>query len=149
MKILIIYTSITGNTEQLMHHIATEFARDTHEIDIFRVSNFSLPDITDYDVVLIGTYSWGNGDLPIEMEEIYEAFEEQEVQHIVTGVFGTGDRFYPHFCGAVDCFKDMLYFHTKLAVTLKVELMPQEQDIQKCRKFYHLVMNKVKEKNLY
>jgi flavodoxin I len=29
----------------------------------------------------------------------------------------------------------MLYVHTNLAATLKVELRPQEQDLQRCEKF--------------
>ncbi len=88
-----------------------------------------------YDIVAVGTYSWDNGDLPIEMEDLFEAFEEEHVPHLTTGVFGTGDSFYPYYCGAVDLFRDMLYVHTNLAVTLKVELMPQDDDLNRCDKF--------------
>ena len=53
--------------------------------------------LTEYDAVIIGTYTWGDGDIPTEMLPLYRAFENQEVSKIVTGIVGTGDRFYPNF----------------------------------------------------
>ncbi|WP_138416217.1 flavodoxin domain-containing protein [Aquibacillus sediminis] len=143
MKMAIIYTSVTGNTEQLVHIIALFFKTNNQAIDIYTVHDFPIQQLSTYDLVIVGTYSWGNGDLPKEMEGLYEAFEMQNVDHLITGVFGTGDRFYPHFCGAVDEFRDMLYAHTNLAVTLKVELMPQSSDLSKCEKFYKSLMKRV------
>jgi flavodoxin I len=59
---------------------------------------------------------------------------------MTTAVFGTGDSCYPMFCGAVDQFRDMLYVHTNLAATLKVELRPQERDFQRCEKFVEALL---------
>ncbi|GAA0343983.1 flavodoxin [Bacillus carboniphilus] len=134
MRIAIVYTSVTGNTE--------EVAVTLHSMiggDLIKVQSFDVGKLCQYDAVLVGTYTWGSGEIPVEMRRLYEAFEQQTVEHLVTGVFGTGDRCFAHFCGAVDRFRDMLAVHTNLAVTLKIEQRPQPEDIAKCQKFVELV----------
>lgn len=135
MKAAIIYTSITGNTETLAEQIAQGMRIENISTDLIAVDNLNYATLGDYDIIAIGTYTWDNGDLPMEMEELFNAFETQHVKHITTGIFGTGDSFYPYYCGAVDLFRDMLYVHTDLAVTLKVELMPQQGDLSRAKQF--------------
>ena len=142
MKAAIIYTSKTGNTEELaleLHgclspHIPT---------DIYTAGRISLTQLNDYEIIIIGTYTWGMGEIPLEMMSLYEWIECQNVNHLTTAVFGTGDRFYPNFCGAVDKFRDMLYVHTNLAATLKVELSPQRSDREKCERFADILMKRI------
>ena len=75
---------------------------------------------------------------------LYRAFRNSKRNQVITGIVGTGDRFYPEFCGAVDEFRDMLYVQTKLAVTLKVELSPQVSDLERCVKFVELFLERMK-----
>ncbi|WP_404408138.1 flavodoxin domain-containing protein [Jeotgalibacillus malaysiensis] len=129
------YASRTGNTEQLACLIKKEIEKVVPETDFMRVEDFHTDRLPDYPICVIVTYSWGNGNLPREMNSLYEAIEQQPTSSLITGVAGTGDQCYPYFCGAVDRFRDMLYVHTALAVTLKVELAPQQSDAEKCRIF--------------
>lgn len=141
IKIAIIFTSVSGNTE--------EVAAIIHSLvggDCFHVNSFNLTSLETYDAVLVGSYTWGRGELPAEMIPLYEAFESQDVQHLVTGIFGTGDSMYADFCGAVDILRDMLAVHTDLTVTLKVEQMPQSSDIVKCQKFVERIWEKLDKK---
>ncbi|MDQ0201552.1 flavodoxin domain-containing protein [Neobacillus ginsengisoli] len=135
MNIALVYSSITGNTEELINILKGLFRFYNVESTAIRVDDFPLEKLARYDAIVIGTYTWGDGDIPDEMRSLYNAFEDQDVRNVVTGVVGTGDQFYPNFCGAVDEFRDMLYVHTQLAVTLKIELTPQLQDLKRCRKF--------------
>lgn len=96
------------------------------------MEHFPIQEVTTFDAIIIGAYTWGDGEIPREMPTLYRAFESQNVKHIVTGVVGTGDSFYPKFCGAVDAFRDMLYVHSHLAVTLKIEITLQMQDLERC-----------------
>ena len=130
-----VYTSVTGNTEALMRMIEQVFQLKGLPIDVYPINIFDLEHLEQWDAIIIGSYSWGNGNIPYEMRALFTAIEQQDTHSIVTAVFGTGDSFYPHFCGAVDQFRDMLYVHTDLAVTLKVELLPQQQDTQRCNIF--------------
>ena len=144
MKMAIIYSSRTGNTEELIQYLNELFLSHFVKVELYQVGQFSLSRLAEYDVVVIGTYTWGDGEIPPEMVLLYEAFENQNVKHILTGVVGTGDRFYPHFCGAVDEFRDMLYVQTDLAVTLKVELSLQQSDMERCTKFVKLILERMK-----
>ena len=142
MKIAFIYTSKTSNTEELVKILHTLFLKQVSKVDLYRITEFPLGQLGKYDAIVIGTYTWGDGELPREMEPLYQAFEAMDQNQIITGVVGTGDRFYPNFCGAVDRFRDMLYVHTNLTVTLKVELSPQLSDLYRCKRFVEIFVKK-------
>jgi flavodoxin I len=148
MKIALVYSSRTGNTEELIKCLYERFLPHFANIVLYEVDEFALTQLSEYDAIVIGTYTWGDGEIPPEMLFLYEAFEKQNVKHMITGVVGTGDRFYPHFCGAVDEFRDMLYVQTNLAVTLKIELSPQVSDMERCNKFVDFFIKRVKRKSL-
>ncbi|WP_413299135.1 flavodoxin domain-containing protein [Bacillus sp. 1P10SD] len=142
MKIAIVYSSKTGNTEELVHLIQELFNRKKVVVKLFRIEQFQINDLSNFEAIVIGTYTWGNGNIPQEMMGIFHAFETQDVKNIVTAVVGTGDSGYPNFCGAVDEFKNMLYNHTHLAVTLKIEVSPQKNDLSRCIRFVEIVLGK-------
>lgn len=143
-KAALIYSSITGNTLEIVKRLEAYLSSDLL-LEVISIENFKLATLTDYDLIIIGTYSWGDGEIPLEMEPLYEAFERADTKHIKTAVFGTGDSFYPHFCGAVNEFRDMLYVQTTLLATLKIELSPQPSDEERIRKFATILLTKVNE----
>lgn len=142
-KIAIVYSSVTGNTEELVRMVAGCFQTRSVSTDLFLVEDFLLANIHDYDGLVIGTYTWGNGEIPVEMMPVYQEIEQQNVRELATAVVGTGDSFYPSFCGAVDEFKDMLYVQTSLVATLKIELQPQLKDFRKCEKLAELLIERI------
>lgn len=138
------YTSVTGNTEEAMNIIYKYMSRYTSRCNVYQHEHFPLYELDSYDAIIIGTYTWGNGDIPNEMISLYRAFENTSNKDIVTAVFGTGDQCYPHYCGAVDEFRDMLFVHSNLAATLKIELMPQFLDEHRFERFVEVIMERVK-----
>ena len=140
MKVAVVYSSITGNTLELSTMIYQLLQEKVTDVEMYPVQHFETSNLAQFDRLIIGTYTWGDGIIPSEMEPLYEAIENNNLKHVVTGVFGTGDRFYPNFCGAVDQFRDMLFVQTDLAVTLKVELKPQKRDYARCKKFVELFL---------
>ncbi|OIK16513.1 flavodoxin [Bacillus sp. MUM 116] len=145
MKLAIVYTSVTGNTKDLAVILGGLLKDYEIDVKLFSVGEFPQKRLGQFDAVVVGTYTWGNGEIPEEMQPLFRAFETQDTHSIVTGVFGTGDQFYPHYCGAVDKFRDMLYVHSELAVTLKVELAPQLQDLKRCRKFAEILIQRLRQ----
>ena len=140
ISVAIVYASISGNTKELAEELYQIFLTKSVQVSIYNIEEFSSSDLCHYHAVVIGTYTWGNGEIPREMRQLYQAFESIKRKDITTAIFGTGDSCYPMFCGAVDQFRDMLYVHTNLAATLKVELLLQEQDIKRCRKFVEILL---------
>lgn len=143
MKIAILYTSITGNTEAVAEELYRMFHSKSVDITMYRVEEFEITHLSQYDAVAIGTYTWGNGELPKEMRELFQAFEILGRKEMITAVFGTGDSFYPDYCGAVDRFRDMLYVHTNLAATMKIELTPQGHDAIRCQRFVNAMIKRI------
>ncbi|QIZ08975.1 flavodoxin [Priestia megaterium] len=146
MKIAIVYSSKTGNTEELAQRIFHLFLKKNVMVSLFRIEQFRVRDLSQFEAVVIGTYTWGNGEIPQEMMELYRAFETQDVKKVLTGVIGTGDSGYPKFCGAVDEFKDMLYVHTNLIATLKIEVSLQMKDIDRCSRFVTIFLDQLSRK---
>ncbi|MCM3115610.1 flavodoxin domain-containing protein [Neobacillus sp. MER 74] len=146
MKVAFVYSSKTGNTEEVVHLIWKLFLVEQIDVTLYRIEEFQIRDLINYEAVVIGTYTWGNGEIPQEMMELYRAFETMDVKRTMTGIVGTGDSGYPKFCGAVDEFRDMLYVHTKLIVTLKIEVNLQMNDIERCRKFVGIFMDQLNQK---
>ena len=142
-EIAIVYSSVTGNTKEVAEILYGCMREKGHEATLMEASDFAEAELCCYEAVMVGTYTWGSGEIPKEMQALYEALESQADKTLVTAVFGTGDSFFPNYCGAVDRFRDMLYVKTNLAATLKIELMPQEQDRPRCQKFVEAVLRNI------
>ncbi|RDU35210.1 flavodoxin [Neobacillus piezotolerans] len=142
-RIGIVYTSVSGNTKDLAECLKTGFLQCGLSPILGEARGFPFEKLKDFDAIIIATYTWGNGEIPGSMRPVYEAFEQQNLKNIVTGIAGTGDRFYPNFCGAVDVFRDMLYVRTTLAASLKVELAPQDSDFPRCIRFVESILKRL------
>lgn len=142
-KVAIVYSSVTGNTEELVQMVGSCFQTFSIVTQIYKVEEFPFSQLNEFQGLVIGTYTWGNGEIPPEMMALYREIESQDVRDLSTAAVGTGDSFYPSFCGAVDEFRDMLYVHTSLVATLKVELQPQFKDYPRCEKLVELMMERI------
>lgn len=142
-KVAIVYSSVTGNTAELAGMLLECAQTGWTDVRVFDPREFCREKIGDFDVVLVGTYTWGSGEIPHDMQRVYRHFESADCKSVVTAVFGTGDSFFAEFCGAVNRFRDMLFEQTQLAAVLKVELSPQEQDWIRCEKFVEAVARRL------
>lgn len=136
------FASVTGNTRELARTIGECFREHGIQAALHHADHFPLSQLNELNLLVIATYTWGNGEIPAVMQPIYEEIASRGPKHLVTAAAGTGDSFYPVFCGAVDQFRDMLFVHTQLAATLKVELLPQESDRQRCQKLAEIMIDR-------
>lgn len=101
MSRLIVYTSLTGNTKTFADYLYR------HTNDEATISMDNSKSISDYEKIVIGTYSWGNGKIPRKLKkyliENKDSFKSKDVF-----VFGSGNSIYPKFCGAVDGVKKIV-----------------------------------------
>lgn len=44
MKVLILYSSYTGNTEKVAHRLKEAFEKSNHEIDIYKIDKSIVPE---------------------------------------------------------------------------------------------------------
>lgn len=107
VKALIIYGSLTGNTEECAEIIAEELETRGIPVTVYEAMDADPEDLLDYDIVLIGSYTYGNdAEIPDEMLDYYEAIPEMDLSGKAFGTFGSGDDFYPKFATAVDDFEE-------------------------------------------
>lgn len=138
-KILILYISATGNTEMMAEAIAGYLEYKNHEV-VIKTFDFDLIDVEellDYDLVLIGTHSNDDGEIPFEAEDFYDELDEVNLKDRLFGVFGSGDTAYDEFCLSVDLMGDKLeHIGAKLVpIRLKVDLTPANEDMERCDAF--------------
>ncbi|MNZ84070.1 Flavodoxin [compost metagenome] len=136
-KIIIVYASLTGNTEEMAELIA-EGIRSTGAIaDLKVVEECNAVILKKYDAFILGTYTWGDGELPDEFLDFVEEMEELELKGVVASVFGSGDTTYRLFCGAVDELEEQLQGWGAVIAqeSLKIEFGPTKEEKELCRQF--------------
>lgn len=124
--IAVIYTSLGGNTQDAAEMIAEEIRKVGVACRVYPAGDF--PFTTDiFDMVIFGSYTWADGEVPVAMRRELKRILKVEVQNVKkAAVFGTGDTAFPLFCRATD---ELIYHLTKHGVpvigdALKIEQSP-------------------------
>lgn len=89
-KIGIFYGSSTGNTELIAEKMQDLLGADL--ADIYNVDTASIDDINKYQYLIIGTPTWGIGDMQDDMEEFVETLEKADLKDKKVALFGLGDQ---------------------------------------------------------
>ena len=78
-KILIAYASMSGNTEEISELIKSNLEPFGHDIGREEIEQLDIQKLVEYDGILLGVYTWGNGDLPYEVEDFYDEIESVDL----------------------------------------------------------------------
>lgn len=138
MKIAVIYASMSGNTEAIADIITEELRERNHDVminDILSVQ--TAKELLNYDLTFFGMYTWGDGDYPDECLDIVEEMEKLDLEQHPFAIFGSGDRSYPEFCGALDKLHNLIEEHGGRSVIepLKIEFNPEPHDEAEIKNF--------------
>lgn len=122
-RVIVLYHSFSGNTKE-----TAELIRDNLEIfgvsvdiyDLFRIE--SVPELSEYDAVFFGTFTWDQGATPDEVKDFVAdlGYKPERVF-----VFGSGDTQFGGdelFCLAAE--KLARFYHSPLP-PLKIEQSPR------------------------
>lgn len=138
MKVCIVFASMSGNTEDIAVLIKKELERNQVEVVLEEMDGYAASEVLDYDALLVGSYTWGNGDLPYEAEDFEEELRELRLNGMPAGAFGSGDRVYPSYCEAVHVFEKTLRNcgSTIACKSLEIEFDPTtDAEIEACKRF--------------
>lgn len=133
----IVYASMTGNTEEIADIVAKKLEELGHTVDVDECTTVDASDFEDGDIVVVATYTYGDGDLPDEIVDFYEDLADVDLSGKIYGVVGSGDTFYDYFCKSVDEF-DQQFARTgavKGAESVKVDLAAEDEDIENLETF--------------
>ncbi|WP_020061862.1 flavodoxin [Bacillus sp. 123MFChir2] len=137
-KLVMIFASMSGNTEEMADHIAgaiREAGKEIEVIDIMSSPKASI--LEEYDGIVLGAYTWGDGDLPDDFLDFYDEMDKVDLTGKIAAVFGSGDSAYPKYGAAVDILIEKLQDCGAKVVLggLKVELTPENEDVDACLHF--------------
>ncbi|PXY02072.1 flavodoxin [Marinifilum breve] len=82
----IIYGSTTGNTENVANQLAGLL-----NADLFDASTKPTEALIKYDNLILGTSTWGAGDLQDDWEDFISEIDNANLSEKVVGLFGLGD----------------------------------------------------------
>ncbi|MGB1226978.1 MAG: flavodoxin [Poseidonibacter sp.] len=99
MATALFYASSTGNSEEIADKIASELGG----IEVFDLSATDISKINDYDKVILGGSTWGDGELNDDWDEVWDSFKTISFVDKTIALFGLGDQDgYPDdFCSAL------------------------------------------------
>ena len=99
MSTAIFYGSNTGNTQ----NAAEAIARNLGINEVFDISKEGVGKISEYDKIILGTSTWGEGDLPDDWDREWKVFEKLDLNAKTVALFGLGDQesYSDHFLDAM------------------------------------------------
>lgn len=132
MKVLILYATFSGNTEEVAEIIYEELYGIGCEV----LKTKTVPENhAEYDVIMLGTFSWGRGRVPDVTKKIV-ADLAYKPEHIA--IFGTGDSQFGKYYGKA--IERLAEFYDTKYPTLVIEQSPGGIQIDKIRKWTREVL---------
>ena len=124
-KIGVFYGSTTGTTEDLARRIAEKL--DVPSAHIYDVSKLTEALVGEYDVLVLGSSTWGAGELQDDWYDGIKVLKKCDLSHKYVALFGCGDSdsYSDTFCDAIG----ILYEELKGACPLKEEIADRGFDL--------------------
>ncbi|MBQ3655634.1 MAG: flavodoxin [Bacteroidales bacterium] len=88
-KTVIIYGSTTGNAAQAAETISAKLGG----VEVKEVSAASKDDLLGFDNLILGSSTWGDGELQDDWFGFLPAFKDVDLSGKTVAVFGVGDQF--------------------------------------------------------
>ncbi len=107
-KVILIYGSTMGNTETLSGYVTSGLKKGGIEVTVKNVTEVSIDELANYDIIVLGCSTWGDGKLQDDFIDFYEKMNEVKLDGKKAACFGPGDSVYPQFCKAVDMLEEKL-----------------------------------------
>jgi len=114
------------------------------------VSQTDAADFLDADICVIASYTYDQGIVPDEALDFFDDMHDLNLSGKVYGTCGSGDTFYEEFCRAVEEFAKAFdeVGATKGSDSVKIELDPEQDDIDNLDKFAEEIYKKAQEMDL-
>lgn len=122
MRALVAYLTYSGNTEEVADCISNYLVNDGFFVDKHEIGIDPIMDVSRYDYLFLGTFTWDYGSTP---EEVKEFILDVGYKPKNVAVFGTGDTQFGGeelFCKAVD---KLATFYNSRWEPLKIEQSPR------------------------
>ena len=89
-KIGLFYASSTGNTEDIAKLIKEKMSQS--EVELHNIATAVDDAMKNYDLIIIGASTWGEGDLQDDWEDYINNLNEENLLNKTVAMFGLGDQ---------------------------------------------------------
>ncbi|MFJ7825866.1 flavodoxin [Psychrobacillus sp. NPDC096623] len=145
MKAIICYLSYSGNTEEIAELLKVRLEARNFHIDMYSIGYGVVPNLYEYDLIFLGTFTWDKGSTPEEMKDFVKEVGGKPNN---VYIFGSGDTQFGGdglFCKAVD---KLVNFYNCDYPGLKIEQSPRGSQEQLVTKWLEGVLEHAKSKNI-
>jgi flavodoxin I len=99
MATAIFFASTTGNSEEIANRISSAL----NNIEVFDLSGTKIEKINEYDKIILGGSTWGDGELNDDWEDVWSDFSKLDLSNKTVALFGLGDQesYSDEFCSAI------------------------------------------------
>lgn len=91
MRIGLFYGSSTGNTENAAELIAARLGGFA-QVDLYNIASADLGKMAEYDLIIAGCSTWGEGDLQDDWESGMGELKKLDLSGKKIALFGLGDQ---------------------------------------------------------
>lgn len=135
--IKIVYASMSGHNKAIADYLSEYFMQQGEIVDVSRISKTDANVLKDYDITIVVTYTFNDGDIPNETSTFFEALKTLDLTNKIYGVAGSGSVRKKHFARAVDYFDEVLAQTgaKKGTENVKVDQAPTKEDFTKLKVF--------------
>ncbi len=128
---------MTGNTEEIANLIREGILQAGADVDQKDILEVDVTELSNYEGILLGAYTWGDGDLPDEFLDFYEEMDSLDLTGKRSAAFGSCDSSYEHRGRAVDLLLTKL---SELGADivldgLKIDMAPTSAEKEQCIQF--------------
>lgn len=142
----IVYASMTGNTEGISEIIEDQFIDAGLEVEREECTDVDPDFFEDADICIVATYTYGDGELPFELEDFFADLEEEDLEDKLFGVVGSGDTEYgEYFCQSARDFVEQFKKTgaTEGAEMVEIENEADGEDTERLQAFVDQLVSKV------
>lgn len=111
-RVLVLYATMSGNTEKIAQHIAQEIPKVIHDMEISLVNMMEATEdvFSEYDLVFVGSSTWTDGEFNPIAEEFFNRFKDTQINLDMKkiAIFGLGESYYPEFCTVVEKIAEII-----------------------------------------
>ena len=99
MATAIFFASSTGNSEE----IASKISLELNKIEVFDLAGTKIEKVNEYDKLIFGSSTWGDGELNDDWEDVWSDFIKLDLSNKTVALFGLGDQesYSDEFCSAM------------------------------------------------
>jgi flavodoxin I len=99
MATAIFFASSTGNSEEIANKISIEL----NKIEVFDLAGTKIDKMNEYDKLILGGSTWGDGELNDDWEDVWGDFSKIDLSNKTIALFGLGDQesYSDEFCSAM------------------------------------------------